>query len=274
MDAEKSLKKIRIIFSACAISMVIGVGCVRHVAPETGPLDPLVASAHLQSQAASISQLAVDAQVDVNKFGITWASVNTIVLVRRPGDMRLELLSPTDELLSILTLDEKGFVMHERGSDVCHVGLPCAMEQVRLLPIPIAAESLIDVLLGGAGLSPDSRFGPVIWDERQGEYRVRVEAGNDARTLHLDPCSHSLRSVHWESEGGRGPVLRVKGWQAATGAQVPARLEIEVPSEGVSLDVTYRVVDREMEMDGQAFRFTCPRGTEVRTHRCVQGGSE
>jgi outer membrane lipoprotein-sorting protein len=270
MDAGYPQKKKYFFFGSLVILVAFGVGCVHYEAPQPSYLDPLVASARLRSQAAAIDQLAIDAQVDVNKFGITWASVNAVVLARRPGDLRLEILSPTDELVAILTLDQDGFVVYERGADICHVGPQCAMEDVRLLPLPIAIESIVDVLLGGAGLSGEVEFGPMEWDEDSGEYQVRVSMGNDVRRVRLDPCSYALRSTRWESK--EGPIAHVHGWQDATGASVPTRLVLDVPSEGVSLDITYRVVDRQMELDAPAFRFICPVGTTVDTHRCAEGG--
>ena len=272
MDAGNGDRGARFFFVPVVILLAIGAGCVRHLPPESGSLDALAASARIRSQAASIDQLAIDAQVDVNKFGITWRSMNAVVLARRPGDLRLELLSPTDELLVILTVDERGFVAYERGSDVCHVGPPCAFQEARVLPLPIAAESIVDVLLGGIGLVGEVQLGALEWDERTGEYRVQARVEDEVRSLRLDPCSQELRGTRWDWSSDKGPSARVHGWQDATGASVPARVEWEIPSEGVGLDIRYRVVDRHMEFDEPAFRFPCPRGARVETHRCSDGG--
>lgn len=233
-------------------------GCTKYARPRSLETDPTRALERIEARRQAVPKLAVDARASY--YANSEARKGTVVLVlKRPASLRFEALTPTDDLIAILTADGERFTQYERGADVCHTGPACPRNVARLLPIPLRAEDVVHVLLGGtpviAGAPVD-----VGWDEDEGLAVLRIAGEGTEQVIGADPCSWEV----WSSEITRGgeTVLRLTfdGWEGPSGARAPREVRVEVPPEDVDLKLVYRAVDPDVEVDAETFRYQCPSG--------------
>jgi len=191
--------------------------------------------------------------------------VNANLVLRPPGDIRLELLTPTDDLLTIFVANGEETRLFQRGAAECIVQVGCQGDLRGLLPVPIHVVDLVSILLGGGPRNVTSDV-PMTWDESTGTVVLREETKEGRRrAVHLDPCSYDVVSAEWWEE----EILSVRAQFKDKNTVV-----FQVPGEGVEVQMTFLLKDPEMMVEDDAFTFECPRGVKEQIHRCTTLGRE
>lgn len=248
-------------FAAILLLLAIG-GCTRYARPRSLEVDPVRALARVEARRQVLPRLAVDARASY--YAPEGARKGSVVLVlERPASLRFEALSPTDDLLAILTSDGERFTQYERGADVCHTGPACARNVARLLPIPLRGEDVVHVLLGGSPII-DATPVEVGWDEDEGLAVLRLE-GKDgvAQEIAADPCSWEVWRSEVTKDGDTVMRLTFDGWEGGPEARLPREVRVEMPAQDVDLKLVYRAVDPDVELEDDTFRYACPSGTQA-----------
>jgi hypothetical protein len=198
-----------------------------------------------------------------------------LILAQRPGRLRLEGLSPTDDTVSVLATDAERFTAFQRGSDVCWTGRACPENVGRFASIPLESDELVGVLLGRPPLIPH-REASLKWDASAGAYRL--ELVGDAGDLGM---AHGRTQRLWVAHGD-GRILRTSlvedgktrvdvtysEWRRLGGRLVPGRLDIQMARDETDLRLDYRDIDLAPALAAEAFVFTCPGGTTLEELTC------
>lgn len=247
---------------ACALP-----SCSRYARPRSLETDPAVAEARILARRGVLPRLSIDARASY--YADDGARKGTVVMVlERPAKVRFEALTPTDDMLAILTSDGERFVQYERGSNLCNTGDACPENVARLVPIPMRGEDLVDVLLGGTPLIAATKRS-LRWDSSDGF--LVLELAGDAgvvQEVSVDPCSYELYRSEVLRGGDTVFVISMDGWHDVGGARLPTEIRFEMPERDIDLKLVYRAVDPNVDTDESTFRFTCPEGTVEQLHPC------
>jgi len=199
-----------------------------------------------------------------------------LILMQRPGRLRLEGLSPTDDMVSVLATDGERFTSFQRGAARCWVGRACPANVGRFVAIPIEPDELVGTLLGRPPLLPHQRA-TMKWDGAVGAYRVDLVG--DASDLGM---AHGRTQRLWVAHGD-GRILRAtllegqdtkvdvvySDWRRLGERLLPGRLDITLARERTDLRLEYRDVEAGVELPAEVFVFTCPAGAALEELPCL-----
>jgi len=198
-----------------------------------------------------------------------------LILARRPGHLRMEGLSPTDDSVSVLTTDGERFTSWQRGQSTCWVGRACPDNVGRFVSVPLEADELVGVLLGRPPLIPHERA-EMKWDREVGAYRLELVGGaadlglSHGRTQRLWVAHGDGRIVRTQLlEGGQRLVdVRYSEFRRVAGELLPGRLDVQLERDETDLRLEYRDIDLATVPADEAFAFTCPVGTTLEELPC------
>ena len=240
------------------------IGCHRYAAPQGLMTHPQIGVTALDRAIQGQSHVVARTEIEVAHV-LGTEKVNANLVLRPPGDIRLELLTPTDDFLTIFVANGKETRLFQRGAKECIVQVGCQGELRGLLPVPIDVGDLVSLLLGGGPRNVTTEL-PMVWNESTGT--VVLEEGTNQgkmRRVHLDPCSYDMVSAEWwEKE-----TLSVR---AALGDE--NTVIFQVPGEGVEVKMTFLIQVSEMIVEDDAFTFECPQGVKEQIYRCNTDGRE
>lgn len=191
-----------------------------------------------------------------------------LVVVRSPDALQLQVLSPTSDLLAVMSTDGKRFVTFERGGAECHVGNACARNLARMIPIAHhfsgptpAPEQLVQALLGRPPLLDHPRKG-LAWDDERGVYRIDI---GDPTAAHQEVFVHpgSFRFYGTVLYQGTRKLASV-AYDGEVGSNGPPRtLRLRQPEQDLDVTVSLRDVEVGAAVDPTVFDVACPDGTKV-----------
>lgn len=194
--------------------------------------------------------------------GVFFTDVRLLVVVEAPSRLRIEVLSPTDDLVAIATSNGSRLVVWERGASTCRVGPPCAEGLRQLIPIDWAPEDLVAALLGTPrSMEPEA----IAFDEKRGHSVLRGRVDSQRYTASFAPATRLPARMSRRVDADDGSTR--SGWAVEwsrwsdedTGQPFPRRVAIEVPDEGIEL--VFRVEAGGADpVDSAAFEFECPPG--------------
>jgi outer membrane lipoprotein-sorting protein len=197
------------------------------------------------------------------------------IVLKRPGRFRIEGLSPTDDVVSVVATDAERFTAFQRGASTCSVGRACPANVGLFASIPLASDELVGVLLGRPPVLPHKQA-QMKWDTRVGAYRLELEG--DGVDLGM---AHGRTQRLWVAHGD-GRIVRTalldgtktkvdvsySEWKKVGDRLMPGRLDIRLARDSTDLRLEYRDVDLSPEVANDAFTFTCPEGTTLEELPC------
>lgn len=200
-----------------------------------------------------------------------------LVLLQRPGRLRMEGLSPTDDMVSVLASDGERFTSFLRGEATCWTGRACPENVGRFASVPLEVDELVGVLLGRPPIIAHAGAA-MKWDASVGAYRVELAGAaadlglSHGRTQRLWVAHGDGRIVRVALlEGGRAKVdVRYSEFRKVGGHLVPGRLDVALARESTDLRLEYREVDVAAELGAEAFVFACPGGTTMEELPCLR----
>lgn len=242
--------------------------CAARQHPE--PADPVADAdtllAHIAERAERVQSARVRAVMEY--FGGDGrVRVRQLVVVREPGDLRLETMSPFDATLALVVTNEDDLTYYDLGNDLVYVGRPNAENLAKLIPLWLEPADIVDVVLGGVplGSADHARSSwKLTWDGRANAWRLFGRA-RDGGSLEL-----FVRHGTWSFAGAREttPSGDVK-WEIRTAdflsvddgettTEVPTRVRFLMASE--SLDVSLAISEYELnpELDDLLFEVFTP----------------
>ncbi len=239
----------------------------RHTAPADALTEPAEITALASAYQGKIQTLAVEARA--THYGDVGAFKGKVaILVRRPGDVHISTLSPTDDLVGVLSSDGKRFVTFQRGARVCQRGDACPRNMARFLPLAIDNPTFVGMMMGRA-VFIDGTPTEAAWDGKVGAYRVELVGGGDQRQLAW--VEHgSGRILRTELFRGKDRTFSIdfSDVRSVDGHRIAHRVEIKIARGNTDLRLDFRTVDVNLELADSAFSIPCPDGTTIEELSC------
>lgn len=245
---------------------VSGCATTRFVAPPEDALSD--ASLVLErAEAAAAARRAIVADVRASYYGPKGAAkAKMVLLVRRPADVHISLLTPTDDVLAVMAVFGERFVSFRRGSERCFIGESCPENLGRFSPVALSPRRLnhflfadpIRVLKGSPQLA---------WDSSVGAYRILVDDGIGASQYLW--ISHGTWDVvrntvfngeTIESEARYGDYTSIETQGGPV--RVAQRVSLNVPARSIDLRLVFRGLELNIETGDSPYAVSCPEGAE------------
>ncbi len=210
------------------------------------------------------------AEARIDYFGQGQARKGKVTIMTAPeGRVRMDVLSFTDDLISVLAVSEGQFMYFERGQKSCIAGPFCAAPMVSNFPTLADPEKLAAVMQGVLPLLPDPVSEELRFSRKEGVYILTVEAGDLLQEVRIDP------SGQWVTQGllkRQGKVILKVDFagRLETGQRtVPQQVRLRAPEEDIDLLVEFREAEFGYQFKGDPFAFTCPAGVDVQFLNCL-----
>ena len=190
-----------------------------------------------------------------------------VLLVQRPGSLRLETLSPFDVPLQVVMTNPRAVIHYDVQREAYRSGPPTASSLATLLPVRLSPPDLVRTLLGGVpseGFRWDHAATPT-WDRRRGAWRVEGRGpGGEGVSLWFRHASWALAGVEARDEAGAFAWgVDTALWQQGPGGEAdayPRAYRLRVRGEGLDLSLEIERYDREVELMEELFELEPPFG--------------
>ena len=242
--------------------------CARHGLP-----DPLI-----EDPAEMVTNLVVEAsgetfygETRVEYYGEGKARKGKLVIMALPPDsIRMEVLSFTDDLLSVLTVKSGAFVFFERGGEECYVGPLCAAPLVSKVPLASDPSILIPLLHGSVPVLEDPERSSLEFSTDDGVYVLELWREDTEQEIRIRPDGRTVGAVRMQR--GDNELFRIQfdGEFEAGQRVIPKRLRLQADDPETDLSIEYRDAAFGLEFKGDPFLFECPQGTAVRQLYCPE----
>ncbi|MBK8011062.1 MAG: hypothetical protein IPK13_06905 [Deltaproteobacteria bacterium] len=187
--------------------------------------------------------------------------LRAVLLSERPGAFRVELLSPAEEPVGIMTCDGEGlWLLKDRR---LMTGPATAENIARLLPMPMLPHEIVDLLLGG--LPSSDRFEPVslLWADVSHQMWRLTLSGPSGDEVHLtiDPTRHVVRSARFARVDRPSMTVAFDDFKPIDGlpGEFPTQIVVQVQGDE---DVRIKLESLEVNVtfDSSLFLLTPPSG--------------
>ena len=247
------------------VSFLVGC-CSLHALPENQITDPAVLIGNLDENARPESMLA-EARIEYYGKGVARKGKVTIMTVA-PDNLRIDVVTFTDDLLSVLAVQKDEFSYFERGYPECLKGPLCAAPMVAQFPMLDKPDQLIALLTGQVPLLSKPDEAKLEFSREEGLYLLRLSKGNVQQIARVGPDGKTVTGVVMKSDGKTVAEVEFSGKIDAGSTRVPRRLRLKVPKDELDISLDYREVETGYEFKGNPFEFQCPKGTNVRWLEC------
>jgi len=199
-----------------------------------------------------------------------------LILAQRPGRLRMEGLSPTDDSVSVLATDGARFTSYQRGQSTCWVGRACPSNVGRFASVPLDSDELVGVLLGRPPIIPHGGVA-MKWDAAVGAYRLDLEGvasdlgmahGRTQRLWVAHADGRIVRTALLEDGKTRVDVTYSE-FKRVGNQVVPGQLDVKLARDKTDLRLEYRSIDLATPLQPEAFVFDCPGGTSMEELPCI-----
>ncbi len=195
------------------------------------------------------------------------------IMAALPHRLRLEAMSFTDDMLSLMVVDQNSFGYFERGHDQCYAGPLCAAPVVARFPMASNPGILLPLLLGRVPLLHPTQSSELTFDRTIGLYRLTLTQEETTQQVLIAPADYAVREFQLTRTGSL--VLKVTysgALETSDGRFVPQRARLVAPDEKLDLSIEYRQFDWEQQLESSAFEFRCPEGARLQELDC--GGAQ
>ncbi len=186
-----------------------------------------------------------------------------------PDKLRIELVSPFNSPLNVLTVNEKEFALHDIREAKYMTGPAEPCNIARLIQIPLPSSDVIRILLGYSPIMEGKS--KVEWDTA-GFYRVTITDKDRVQKLEIGPDKNTLpvfRSVLEDKEGIVFDITYSRH-QTVSGVSVPHEIRVKMPREKADLLIRYNTgeVEFNVELPPDSWEQAPPAGLEVEHVTC------
>jgi outer membrane lipoprotein-sorting protein len=191
------------------------------------------------------------------------------IFARLPHHLRIDILSPFGNTLSVLTADEKRFGLSDYKVGRFFSGAPSPCNVARFAGIPLPPEDMIAILIGQVPLMDGSR--EITWDP-EGHYVVTIEKGTTRQILHIgaDKATLPLLRAQMMEEGALVFDVSFDMWRMVDDVSVPFEIRVKMPRDKAELFVQYDddSVELNVKLPEDAWEQTVPAGATLEPLNC------
>jgi len=205
------------------------------------------------------------------------------VMIDFPSNVRVDALSFTDDLISVLTVGPDGFVFYDRGASRCVVGPACAAPAASGFPLASRPDALAALLLGKVPLIAGPEKSSVEFSREHGWYVLELSRGDLSETVHVLPDGATVHSVSLSNAKGKLGTVEFEGRMRAGAPEsdsksasgvVPERIRLRSRDPDTDVSIAYREAEFGPRFSGNPFAFQCPDGISVESLSCLEAGGE
>jgi recombination protein RecR len=186
-----------------------------------------------------------------------------------PKKLRIELISPFESPLNVLTVNDTVFAMHDVKEARFLTGPADPCNIARLIQIPMPVDDVIRILLGYAPII-DGRT-EVKWDTK-GFYRVTISDGARTERLEIGPDKSSLPLQRATLEDKDGLIFDItyNRRRPVQAVSIPGEIRVKMQREKVDLLLRYdpEGVELNVDLPTDAWDQTPPAGITVEQVTC------
>lgn len=230
--------------AAAGLLACAGCAVVRRPVFPSRPPTAYELLATVDARRAATSSLRARSRV---RAGLAGAWTRQALLVRRPAQLRIDVLSPFGLALAIGSTPARLWVFPP-AEGIRFEGAPRPEVMARILGIPVAVEDLVDILLG---VPPrrESAGEPSLTVIDDGEIELVLPLAAGYQSFRFSNGGEELRRV--EERRGDGALVRVVFGDYREG--FPWAVEVEIPQLGQGVRLAYDAVERNVELDALVF---------------------
>ena len=191
---------------------------------------------------------------------------DVLIRLAGPDKVQFQALSPTMDLLAVLTTDGQRFVSYERGARRCYTGRACPSNLARLVPMAMPADQLVATILGRPPLLPVGERS-LHWDESKQAWRLHIGGAQDRdqQDVWVTHGDYRFRGSVVYRQGKRVASIAYGDLAQGNSNMPPRRLRLQVPKRKIDMSIELREVTVDEPIDARDFAIPCPTGTlEVR----------
>jgi len=202
-------------------------------------------------------------------------TVSQFLAVRRPASLHIETFDFFGRPVSALVSDGARFSLYDVAHGTYYEGPATAAAMGRFLPVSIAPERVVGLLLGDVPrLAPSD--GELTFDADHGVYRLTLEAGGARQVLTIEPPALEITESAVTGLDAADPALRdttltLGDYRAAAGRSLAHRISLDAPDAKVALSYRYAGDVRvNTPLDPALFHLSPPPNARV-VHLDAQG---
>jgi len=187
---------------------------------------------------------------------------DVVLLVERPDRAQFKALTPTLDLVAVMSTDGRRFTSFERGAKRCYVGDACAKNMARLVPIALPPRQLVEAVLGRPPLI-DAQSQKLSWDSERKAYRIlRVTAdGRWQQELWIRPKTFEILASVVKRDGKKVASIAYGKLGKYGKNTPPGIMRLKLPERKIDMSLTLRDVTVNEDILDEAFALPCPAGT-------------
>ena len=189
---------------------------------------------------------------------------DVLLRVSRPDKAQFQALTPTLDMIAVLTTDGQRFISFERGAGRCYSGRACAANIARLIPIALPARQMVEALLGRPPVLPSAKQ-TLGWDAKRGAYKLTIGPTADGaiQQLWVRPGDFRFLAAVVSRGGKRVVSIAYGGHDKVCKGCPPQVMRMEVAATKTDMSLQLREVTVDEEIEADAFAPRCPTGTVV-----------
>ncbi len=246
-------------FIALLCFLAAGCSAVAVQLPSDGPqtANDLLALAQAHKMPQTLQGMA---RLDAYQKGER-RSVDLIAILAKPASVQLQAVSPTLDMLGIMSTDGKRFVAFERGQGPCQVGAACPRNLARMLPIALPPDQLLQAMLGQPPVMQSEKQ-KLSWDSEHGLYQIDLgDDGGRRQVVYIEAKTYTFAGTALFEKGQKIASIVYAG--RLSDGHTPKEMRVKNLAQDLDMSVQWRKVELDLPLDGETFLVQCPTGAQV-----------
>lgn len=199
--------------------------------------------------------------------------VRQAVLAKRPGNLRVETMSPFDTTLTVFTTNTTRLAFYDVQAQQFIQGTPSVTNISRFTQFPMTSEDLVRILFGGPPLhavstNPDEYS--LEWSKRNGSYKLNLPMlTGGALVLFVRHNTWTLSGAQSLDDKGKvqfelraGEFADVEN--AGVRVEMPRKIRFLMEEDKVDISLDIESLDLNPDVNDAVFNFTAPAGANIR----------
>jgi outer membrane lipoprotein-sorting protein len=238
-------------------------GCVRRAPPADLSADPAELLAQVERTQAAVERVRGEARVKVeSKDGS--GTITQLVSAQRPDRLRLDALDFFGNPAAALVADGGRFALLDLRAGVFYRGAATPENLARLVPLPISAGELVQILCGAA---PIARGRAAAVDAGDGVLRLTVEGDDRMQRLDVGEGAAVQGSVVSLRDGAPAAApaydLAFGRFEPLGGRPFPGEVKLTAKAVNVKLRLTWKEIEVNGVLPEGTFTLTPPPGVRI-----------
>lgn len=245
------------------LALAAAAACARRAPPPDLSADPAQLLAQVERTQARVERVRGEARVKLASPGGE-GTLTQLVVAARPDRLRLDALDFFGNPVAAMVADGGRFALLDLRERVFYRGAATPENLARLVPLPIPAAELVQLLCGAA---PIAQGRPARVEAGDGVARLVLEAADRTQRLDVGPGAAVHASTVRSAAGAAPPAgsydVVFGRFEERGGRPFPGTVRVEAPEAGVLLQLAWKEIEVNGVLPGGSFELAPPPGARV-----------